>query len=252
MKANLTRSPSRRRPPLFSGSPAPCAGSSPRAAACASSSRSAVVSSPCLPRPASTSDWRTHCRSADSVRSRSRATSAIDRPALDHQPDRLGLELLRERPTLPSLHDTHIRLFQGVHENGSRPTPVRRATSRVVHSLVGTPEPASHFVGGRQPVARNGMGGAVPESHEGLRQVLIAWSCAAAAWSCRWPRSQQRAATEGDGHSHSSCGNGRRGGPRRVQRPLLRRYRVARPFPAGLFLGMAIGGQQEPPLGAGF
>src|SRR6266566_2599338 len=57
MNANLTHSPSRRRPPLFLGCRAPAG-----------------------PRPASISPCRTQLRSAVSVRSSSRATAATDLP----------------------------------------------------------------------------------------------------------------------------------------------------------------------------
>ena len=77
MNANFTCSPSRRRPPLFLGSPARSAAPCSRGGAAASSSRSAVVSSPGLPWPRSTFAWCTQSRSADSVRSSSRATSGM-------------------------------------------------------------------------------------------------------------------------------------------------------------------------------
>jgi threonine synthase len=51
-------------------------------------------------------------------------------PTLEHQPDRLSLELLRERPALA--HGTHTRLFLGVHEIGSRPAPLRRRHDRAL------------------------------------------------------------------------------------------------------------------------
>ncbi len=101
----------------------------------ASSSRSAVVSSPWL------ASARVDLRLANPLPKRRLRQLEVpghlrDRPAaLDHQPDRLGLELLRERPTLSSLHDTHIRLFLGVHESGSIPGQ-RRGRPRPQWSLL--------------------------------------------------------------------------------------------------------------------
>ena len=90
-------------------------------------SRRSSSSSPVLTpsrTPASTSNWRTQLRTADSVKSRSRATSPTERGSLLDQLHRFELELLRKLPSLPS-HGRHLRghyrLISDVHQTRVRP-----------------------------------------------------------------------------------------------------------------------------------
>src|SRR5262249_8655334 len=82
-----------------------------------SSSRSAVVSSP-RPRPSSMSAWRTQLRTADSVRSRSRAISAIFLPPVrtSRTVSCLNSSVNARRVRFVMAHPSrHYRLIGGVH-----------------------------------------------------------------------------------------------------------------------------------------
>src|SRR2546427_10788666 len=121
MNANLTHSPSRRRPPLFLGCRAPSAASGSRAAGArvppaprSSAPRRAParVDLP-LPHPAP----QRRFREIQFPRHRRHGLTA-----LPNDPDGLRLELLRERPPLAFGHDTllpHFRAIKGVYQTGA-------------------------------------------------------------------------------------------------------------------------------------
>lgn len=74
-----------------------------------------------------------------SPRSSSRASTPMDLPRSRTSPHRLGLELLRERPSFPLSHGlllSHFRAIWGVHETGAgSPSPARAELRHFHHGL---------------------------------------------------------------------------------------------------------------------
>src|SRR5256885_1175618 len=143
MNANLTHSPSRRRPPLFLGCRAPSAASGSRAAGARvppapRSSAPPPPPPPPAPRPPRGPPPRLapplpppaperRFRQIQSPRHRRHGLTA-----LPNDLDSLRLELLRERPPLAFGHDTllpHFRAIWGVYQTGAGSEGVRRLSA---------------------------------------------------------------------------------------------------------------------------
>src|SRR5271155_4860205 len=130
MKANLTRSPWRRRPSLFLGFRAPSAAADSHA-----------VTAPVLPvRRSSTSAWTSSSIDLGLLYPAPRGGPAQPQflrnhadtlATIVHQPHRLGLVLSRKRPPLAPpvfLHHPlllHFRASRGVHTTGASPLGIR-------------------------------------------------------------------------------------------------------------------------------
>ncbi len=112
-----------------------------------SSSRSALVRTPGLPLPRSARARSTQLRSADAVRSRSRATCGIVVPSSRTRRTAPALVLIREAPPRPLLLPTvarsvlhpghHIALSCGVHGTGSGPLSETRRVRRASWYICG-------------------------------------------------------------------------------------------------------------------
>ena len=134
IQANFTPGASRRRPRLFLGCRAPCAA---RDSLCGAgpAPRARRVVSPVRPCVRSARARSTHSRSADSVRSRSRATAPTALALVEHQPDGLRLELVSELPARPALgcvcHRSghRIHLSEDVHANRIKPSSASERSS---------------------------------------------------------------------------------------------------------------------------